>query len=144
MTIPLWSLLGFAIWTVVLLLATVGVYRWSRILTGRVPIREFRADRIEGENWYRRAMRAHANCIENLPVFAAIVFTLHVSDIQSPAVDLVAVLILAARVTQSLIHVGFVQTNTVVSLRFSFFIMQLVGFLWLAAIVIFTALARGN
>lgn len=91
MTIPLWSLLGFAIWTVVLLLATVGVYRWSRILTGRVPIREFRADRIEGENWYRRAMRAHANCIENLPVFAAIVFTLHVSDIQSPAVDLVAV-----------------------------------------------------
>jgi len=144
MTIPLWSLLGFAIWTVVLLLATVGVYRWSRILTGRVPIREFRADRIEGEDWYRRAMRAHANCIENLPVFAAIVFVLHVSGIQNPTVDLFACLILAARVIQSLIHVSFVQTNTVVSLRFSFFIVQLVGFLWLAATIIFATLPGGN
>jgi len=33
-------LVGFAAWTVLLLLATVGVYRWSRILTGRVAIRE--------------------------------------------------------------------------------------------------------
>ena len=37
MTVPLWMLLGFAAWTVLLLLSTVGVYRWSRILTGRVP-----------------------------------------------------------------------------------------------------------
>ena len=144
MTIPLWALLGFAIWTVTLLLATVGVYRWSRILTGRVPIREFRADRIDGEDWYRRAMRAHANCIENLPVFAAIVYVLHVSGIQSQTVDLVACLILAARVAQSLIHVSFVQTNTVVSLRFSFFIVQLIGFLWLATTIIFAAIARGD
>jgi len=68
MTVPVWMLLGFAAWTVLLLLSTVGVYRWSRILTGRVPIRDFRADQVEGEDWYRRSMRAHANCIENLPV----------------------------------------------------------------------------
>jgi hypothetical protein len=37
--VPVWVLVGFATWTVLLLLATVGVYRWSRILTGRVPIR---------------------------------------------------------------------------------------------------------
>ena len=72
MTVPIWALLGFAAWTVLLLLFTVGTYRWSRILTGRVPIREFRADKVEGEEWYRRSMRAHANCIENLPVFGAI------------------------------------------------------------------------
>ena len=77
MTVPVWMLLGFATWTVLLLLTTVGVYRWSRILTGRAPIREFRADRVEGEEWYKRAMRAHANCVENLPVFGAIVFAQH-------------------------------------------------------------------
>ena len=69
MTVPVWMLLGFAAWTVILLVATVGVYRWSRILTGRVPIRDFRADQVEGEDWYRRAMRAHANCIAALESF---------------------------------------------------------------------------
>jgi hypothetical protein len=33
MMVPVWMLVGFAAWTVLLLLATVGVYRWSRILT---------------------------------------------------------------------------------------------------------------
>jgi hypothetical protein len=73
MSVPVWALLGFAAWTVLLLLSIVGVYRWSRILTGRVPIRNFRADQVEGEDWYRRPMRVHANCIENPPVFGAIV-----------------------------------------------------------------------
>jgi hypothetical protein len=69
MTLPIWMLLGFATWTVVLLLATVGTNRCRRILTRRVPISEFRADLVTGEDWYKRAMRAHANCVENLPVF---------------------------------------------------------------------------
>src|SRR5688572_13107643 len=102
MTIPLWALLGFAVWAVVLLLSTVGVYRWSRILTGRVPIREFRADQIEGDDWYRRTMRAHANCVENLPVFGAIVLTLHASGIRDLLVDRIAIGVLIARVLQSL------------------------------------------
>src|SRR5512141_1200963 len=105
MTVPVWMLLGFAAWTVILLLATVGVYRWSRILTGRVPIRDFRADQVEGEDWYRRAMRAHANCIENLPVFGAIVLALYASGINGAAPDYLAISVLIARIVQSLIHV---------------------------------------
>ncbi len=136
MTVPVWALLGFAIWTVVVLLATVGVYRWSRILTGRVAIRDFRADQIDGDDWYRRAMRAHANCIENLPVFGAIVLALQVSGVRGATVNSVSIAILAARVAQSLVHVCFVQTNTMASLRFAFFFVQIVGFLWLAAIVV--------
>ena len=50
--------------------------RWSRILTGRSGVGGFPADQVEGEEWYKRAMRAHANCIENLPVFGAIVLAL--------------------------------------------------------------------
>lgn len=128
-------LLGFAAWTLVLLSATVGVYRWSRILTGCGAIKDFRADRVEGEDWYRRAMRAHANCIENLPVFGAIVFALHVSGIRGAAADYPAIAVLAARVAQSLVHVSFVQTNAVSSVRFTFFSIQLACFLWLIALI---------
>jgi uncharacterized MAPEG superfamily protein len=135
MTLPVWMLLGFATWTVVLLLVTVGVYRWSRILTGRVPIREFRANQVEGKDWYKRSMRAHANCIENLPVFGAIVFALYASGVASATVNVLAVAILAARIMQSLVHVCFVQTNMVAALRFGFFCVQIVGFLWLIAII---------
>ena len=136
MTVPVWMLLGFAAWTVILLLATVGVYRWSRIFTGRVPIRDFRADQIEGEDWYRRAMRAHANCIENLPVFGAIVLALYVSGVRVPAANYLSMSVLVARVMQSLTHVCFVQTNTVASVRFAFFLVQLVSFLLLTLMVV--------
>ena len=135
MSIPVFALLAFAIWTVVLLLGTVGVYRWSRILTGRVPISGFRADEIEGEDWYRRAMRAHANCVENLPVFGAVVLALHASGIVSATADRLAIVAVAARIAQSLVHVGFVQTDVVTSIRFAFFFVQLVCFLWMAGLV---------
>jgi uncharacterized MAPEG superfamily protein len=136
MTVPVWMLLGFAAWTVLLLLATVGVYRWSRILTGRVPIRDFRADQVEGEEWYRRAMRAHANCIENLPVFGAIVFALHLGGVRGSAVNWLCVSTLVARVMQSLIHVCFVQTNIVSSVRFGFFFVQIISFLLLTVMIV--------
>lgn len=136
MTVPVWMLLGFATWTVLLLLTTVGVYRWSRILTGRVQIRDFRADQVEGDDWYKRAMRAHANCIENLPVFGAIVFALSVGDVTGLLVDRLAVAILVARIMQSLVHVCFVQTNTMAAVRFGFFFVQIVGFLWLIGIIV--------
>jgi uncharacterized MAPEG superfamily protein len=135
MTLPAWMLLGFATWSVLLLLVTVGVYRWSRILSGRVPISEFPADQVEGKDWYKRSVRAHANCIENLPVFGAIVFALYAGGVASATVNVLAVAILAARIMQSLVHVLVVQTNRVVSVRFGFFFVQIVSFLWLIAII---------
>lgn len=139
MTIPLWMLLGFALWTLLLLLATVGVYRWTRILTGRVPISEFRADRVEGEDWYKRAMRAHVNCTENLPVFGAIVFLLYVSNSGGALVDGLCITIMAARVIQSSIHVSVPQTDRAVSFRFTFYFIQILCFLWLSLIILTTA-----
>ena len=142
MTIPVWALLGFAAWTVLLLLFTVGVYRWSRILTGRKPIASFQADQVEGKDWYKRSMRAHANCVENLPVFCAIVLALQLGNVSGAAADALAVTILIARVGQSLVHVGFVQTNAVVAVRFGFFFVQLAGFLGLIAVIVSTLAAR--
>lgn len=129
MTIPMWMLLGFATWTVVLLVATVGVYRWAKILFWRAPIASFRSDQLEGEDWYRRGTRAHANCVENLPVFGAIVLVISLVGVTGPAVNCLCTIVLIARVGQSLVHVSHVQTDAFVAVRFSFFCVQLVCFL---------------
>ena len=126
MTVPVVVLLLFAGWTLATLLATVGVYRWSRILTGRATLSEFRADELQGSDWYRRAMRAHANCVENLPVYAAIVVAIAATGVRSPTLDTLAAVLLAARVLQTITHVALVQTNGVVGVRFAFFFAQLV------------------
>jgi uncharacterized MAPEG superfamily protein len=136
MTVPLWMLLGFAAWTVLLLSATVGVYRWTRILSGRASVSSFRADQVEGEDWYRRSMRAHANCIENLPVFGAIVLALYVAGVGGPVINLLSILILISRVLQSLVHVSHVQTDAFVAVRFSLLCVQLVSFAALIILVV--------
>ena len=124
MTIPLWVLLGYAAWTLLTLFTTVGVYRWSHILTGHTAIAEWRADEVQGSEWYRRAVRAHQNCLENLPVYTAIVVVLVATRVTSPILDGLAIAILAARVCQTLIHLSVEQTNVVASLRFGFFLVQ--------------------
>ncbi|HEV8443248.1 MAG TPA: MAPEG family protein [Steroidobacteraceae bacterium] len=140
MTLPVWMLLGFATWTALLLLLTVGIYRWSRIFTGRVAIRNFPADAAGGEEWYRRATRAHANCIENLPVFGAIVFALHVAQVGGSLVDALAVIVLVARVCQSLVHVCFTHSDTVASFRFGFFFVQFTCFFLLIGMLLYQRL----
>jgi uncharacterized MAPEG superfamily protein len=136
MTIPVWMLLGFATWTALLLLFTIGIYRWTRIFSGTVPIRDFPADASGGAEWYRRATRAHANCIENLPVFGAIVFALYVGNVGGALVDALSVAVLAARIVQSTVHVCFVHTNTIASVRFGFFFVQFICFMWLTGIIV--------
>jgi hypothetical protein len=126
MPIPVWVLLGFAAWTLIVLFTTVGVYRWSRILTGRASIAEWRADQQQGSERYRRAIRAHLNCVENLPVYTAIVVALLAAHITSPIVDGLAITILLARICQSLIHVLVEQTNLIAGIRFAFFFVQVI------------------
>jgi len=136
MTMPVWMLLGFATWTIVLLASTIGIYRWFNIFAGRASVNGFSADQPEGADWYKRAMRAHANCIENLPVFGAIVVALHVSGAGGTAADAASIAVLVARVMQSLVHVCLPQTSSVVGVRFSFLMVQLVCFFTLIAIIV--------
>ena len=126
MTIPVWVLLLFAAWTLVLLSGTVGYFRWSRILTGRATIREWRPDEDQGTDWYRRAMRAHANCLENLPLYTAVVIALQVTHASSPWLDVLAVILLAARIAQSILHIGPKQTELVAGARFGCYAIQVV------------------
>ena len=136
MTIPQWTLLGFAAWTLALLMATVGVYRWGNILFAKAAIASFRHDAPDGAGWYQRGTRAHANCIENLPVFGAIVVVAQLAGFSSPAFDALAALVLAARIVQTSIHVSFVQSARAVSFRFSFYAVQLVAMIAMTIMVL--------
>ncbi|HVY25433.1 MAG TPA: MAPEG family protein [Polyangiaceae bacterium] len=139
MTIPQLSLLLCAMWTAGILIVAIGWYRWSRILLGTAAINSFPADDSQGSDWYRRAMRAHANCIENLPVYGVVVFVLSARGISSPVVDGLALLIIPSRIVQSLTHICFVQTARAVSIRFSAFSVQLACFMALAGYALWGA-----
>jgi len=136
MTIPVWVLLGFAAWTLLVLVLTVGAYRWTLILAGRVPIREWRADGQQGADWYRRAMRAHANCVENLPVYGAIVVVIIAAGLHDAWLDRMAILVLAARVAHTVVHVAFEQTNAVAGIRFGFFFTQVLCLLGMVVVIL--------
>lgn len=135
MTVPVWVLLAFAAWTLLTLFATIGVYRWSRILAGRATIREWRADLSQGDERYRRAMRAHANCIENLAPYAAIVVAIVATGVRAGTLDVLALVLIAARVCQTLVHVVPEQTEAVAAVRFTLYFVQVVCMLWMGAFV---------
>jgi uncharacterized MAPEG superfamily protein len=126
MNIPVLVLLGFAAWTLLTLIGSVGVYRWSRILTGRASVAEWRADVPQGCEWYQRSMRAHMNCVENLPIFAALVVALMATGLQSPTIDALAITTLAARVGQTVVHITAPPSNPSAALRFALFLVQVV------------------
>ncbi|MGB8224022.1 MAG: MAPEG family protein [Polyangiales bacterium] len=140
MSIPVWVLLAFAVWTMLVLILTVGTYRWGLVFAGRAKVNEFRADQIEGSDWYRRAMRAHLNCVENLPIYGAIVLVIVVSRAQSPALDILALTLIAARIVQTSIHISSEQTNLLATLRFCFFFVQLICMLWMTVLLVQHAL----
>jgi uncharacterized MAPEG superfamily protein len=130
------TLLGFAAWTLAVLTFTVGVHRWRLILTRRAAIHEFPADAPTGPDWYRRATRAHLNCVENLPVYGAIVFTAWHIGATGALLDALGVAVICARVVQTSVHVAFKETSRTVSIRFSFFSVQLVSMIVMIVLVL--------
>jgi uncharacterized MAPEG superfamily protein len=136
LSIPVWVLLGFAGWTLLTLLGTIGWYRWSRILTGRAEIKYFRADEVQGSEWYRRAMRAHANCLENLPLYTAVVVAIAVTDVRSTTLDWLSIVLLGARVCQTIVHIALTPTNFATTLRFMFFAIQMICMVAMGLIVV--------
>lgn len=143
MAVPVAALLAFAMWTIALLTFTIGIVRWRLIFAGKAELKSFPGDEPHGSPFYRRATRAHANCVENLPVFASIVFAGEASGLQSGAFDALAVAAFVARVFQTTTHLVS-GSNTAIGFRFSFLMVQLVAFFWMSSLIAHHALARGS
>jgi len=67
------------------------------------------------------------NCVENLPIYTAIVVALLAADVTSPRIDRLAISLLVARLCQSSIHLLFEQTNAIAAIRFVFYFIQVIA-----------------
>ncbi|HSW14821.1 MAG TPA: MAPEG family protein [Solimonas sp.] len=122
------ALIGFTAWTLLLVFIAVN-WRALEILRG-VPADSWtRGKERDRPALIKRIEHAHINCIENLPVFAAIVLAAYVMG-KSAVVDAVAVYVLYARIAQSLTHLAGVS-HWMVLVRATFYTLQILLFFYM-------------
>jgi uncharacterized MAPEG superfamily protein len=102
MSLSILALIGYAAWTMVLL-ASIAALRVRLTWQGVRPANGFAVSGDDVSPFSGRLCRAHANCYENLPVFAAIVIAAVFSG-STQLTDPLALWLLAARVAQSSVH----------------------------------------
>ena len=122
------ALIGFITWTL-LLLVLMEVIRAQLVLRGRVPANSFTPDNATLSPFMQRLARAHANCVESLPVFGGLLLVAIATN-RSSITDPLAYLFLGSRVFQSLVHLASLSP-TAVTIRFTAFAMQMaIGLYW--------------
>jgi len=127
------AFIGFILWTL-LLLALMELIRSQLVLRGKVPANGFAPDNANLSPFMQRLARAHANCIENLPVFGGLLL-FAIATGHASVTDPLAWLFLGSRVFQSLVHL--VSTSSVaVTIRFTAFAVQMaIGLYWACALL---------
>ena len=126
MTVSVQALLLFTGWAF-LLVVTVFAYRGMALLTG-TPITSWpRGSKNPNDpGFIKRVADAHANTMENLPIFAVLV--LAAQAVGKPEVTAsLAMYVVYARLGQSLVHILGVNTPLVLA-RATFWTVQLVCF----------------
>jgi len=105
------------------------VLRSYLVVTGRVRSNGFAPDNAGLSPFMQRLARAHANCIESLPVFGGLLLVALVTD-RTEVTDALAPWLLGARVIQSGIHLA--STSVIaVNARFTAFAVQMgIGVYW--------------
>lgn len=122
------TLTGFITWTL-LLLVFMELIRTQLVLRGKVPANGFTPDNADLSPFMQRLARAHANCVESLPVFGGLLLVSIVTG-RASITDPLAYLFLACRVFQSLVHLTSLSA-TAVSVRFTAFAGQMaIGLYW--------------
>jgi uncharacterized MAPEG superfamily protein len=122
------ALTAFIAWTL-LLLTLMEVIRSQLVLCGKVPANGFTPDNANLSPFMQRLARAHANCLENLPIFGGLLLIAIVTG-RTSITDPLAYLFLGARVFQSLVHLVSVS-SLAVTIRFTAFALQMaIGLYW--------------
>ena len=115
------ALLGYATWTLVLLLA-IAVLRTSLTVSGKRAANKFSPTGDDVSPFSGRLCRAHANCYEFFPILAGALGVALLTG-NTAITDPLACWVLGARVVQSTIHVASTSVNAVTA-RFVFFVIQ--------------------
>lgn len=134
------ALIGYATLTFLLLVLIVS-RRTFFTLSGKKAANTFSPLGDDLSSFDQRLARAHANCVENLPIFAVV--ALYSIFFQYQAItDNFAIVFLAARIGQSVTHI--ISTSIpAVFIRFAFFAIQLLIMAeWLWSII--SLMIKGN
>ena len=128
MSATAFALTGFISWALGLLIV-MEVIRMYLVISGKVAANGFTPDNAALSPFMQRLARAHANCIEGLPIFGGLLGVAIIIS-KTDVTDPLASTLLGARIVQSIIHL--VSTSQVaVSLRFTAFAVQMViGAYW--------------
>jgi uncharacterized MAPEG superfamily protein len=122
------ALIGFIAWAL-LLLVLMEVIRSQLVLRGKVPANGFAPDNTGLSPFMQRLARAHANCVEGLPIFGGLLLVA-IATGRSSITDPLAYVFLACRVFQSLVHLASLSP-TAVTVRFTAFAAQMaIGGYW--------------
>lgn len=138
MSLSHWALLGFAAWTLLLVLVGIGVPRISAVVRREARPNAFNPAVPHGSERYQRCMRAHLNCVENLPIFAALVTLGTLVGVRDELFQIVAFVVLPARALQSAVHIASGR-NLAVLARFTMFSVQVLCF----GVMLFLLAAHG-
>ena len=112
----------FIAWAL-LLLVVMEILRSYLVLTGRTRSNEFKPDNSGNSPFMQRLARAHANCVESLPLFGGLLLVALVTG-RTETTDGLAPWLLGARIAQSGIHLA--STSVVaVNARFAAFVVQM-------------------
>ena len=122
MSTTILALLGFLSWTLALLILMETI-RSKLVLTREIPANGFSPDNAGLSPFMQRLARAHANCLEGLPLFGGFMLLSVVAG-KSPVTDSLAYALLGARMVQSVIHLVSTSPAAVVA-RFTAFAVQL-------------------
>ncbi|SDF32128.1 MAPEG family protein [Bradyrhizobium brasilense] len=118
-----YALMGFVAWTLFLLVLMEAI-RTYLVITGSVAANGFTPDNAGLSPFMGRLARAHANCIEGLPLFGGLL-AIAIMTSRASVTDRMALWFLGARILQSIIHL--ISTSPMaVSLRFTAFAVQMV------------------
>ncbi len=116
------ALLGFIIWTLTLLVA-MAVYRTALVQTKKKATLKFASDGSDVQGFGERLTRAQANCSESF-VFIGGTLLYSLATNNMVITDGLALILLAARVGQSLVHL--VSTSDIaIQGRFVLFLTQI-------------------
>jgi uncharacterized MAPEG superfamily protein len=122
------ALTGFIAWTLALLVLMEGI-RSALVARKVVPANGFNPENSNLSPFMQRLARAHANCLEGLPLFGGLMLVALVTG-RSAVTDPLARVLLGARIVQSCIHLASLSP-TAVTLRFSAFAVQMgIGVWW--------------
>jgi uncharacterized MAPEG superfamily protein len=115
------ALIGFTAWTL-LLVFIVFDWRFIEVLRGKPANSWGRGAAIASPSLITRIEHAHLNCLENLPVFAALVLAAVAED-KRAVIDLAGPFVLYFRLAQSACHLAG-TSHWLVFVRANFYFVQ--------------------